>query len=207
LKKIFLLTIVVLFLVSGCVKEMQLKEPATTCDPPRIMYKGECCLDADNSGVCDVIEEALKRAEQIKEAEEAEVTEEKIADQCIDMSSWFECEDVDIMYDGVLDRGLIKLQLKNNREGIVVIKKFKFSQMPLCDKELSWGRDETGILPGESSKYTIECNALKDIDVLETVVEMDVNFYEKVTGQDPWLEPQYSKEVEQTIKGTIKGST
>jgi predicted nucleic acid-binding Zn ribbon protein len=35
------------------------------CEPPKIMYQGECCLDVDNSGVCDTVEEALKRTEEI----------------------------------------------------------------------------------------------------------------------------------------------
>lgn len=205
MRKTLLLIIITLFLISGCVKEI--KEEVSTCDPPRIMYEGECCLDADDSGVCDMVEEALKRTEQIQEEEEAEVKEEKVADQCIDMTSWLTCEDLDISYDKILQRGLIKIQLKNNRGGIVVIKKFKFPTIPSCDKELSWSKDLTGMLPGESSKYVIECNELKNIDLLETTIEMDVNFYEKVKGQDPWLEPQYMSEVEQTIKGTIKGST
>lgn len=34
---------------------------AIICEPPKIMYQGECCLDADNSGVCDVIEEGQNK--------------------------------------------------------------------------------------------------------------------------------------------------
>lgn len=203
MKKTLIFLIISLFLISGCVEI----EEGPTCDPPRIISDGECCLDADESGVCDIVEEALKRAEQIEEEAEEEIVEEKIADTCVDMSSWVECEDLEIKYDEILDRGLIKIQFKNNRDGIIVIKKFKFPTMPSCDKELTWNRDETGMFPAESSKYTIECNALKNINLLETTIEMDVNFYEKVSGRDPWLEPQYMSEVEQTIKGTIKGST
>ena len=38
------------------------------CSPPRILYEGKCCLDVDNSGVCDMIEEALERAELSSDA-------------------------------------------------------------------------------------------------------------------------------------------
>lgn len=201
--KKYLILLIALFLISGCAKE-KIIEPA--CEPPRIMYEEECCLDADNSGVCDIIEEAMKRTEQIIEEETAEVKEEKIPDGCTEMSSWVTCEDIDISYDKVLGRGLIKLQLKNNREGILAIKKFRFLTIPSCDKEISWDRDLTGMLPAGSSKYVIECNALANIDVLDTTVEMDVNYYEKVKGLRPDVEPQYMSEVEQVIKGTIKGS-
>lgn len=202
MKKLIII-LIALFLISGCVKEIV----KTGCEPPRIIYQEECCLDADESGVCDIIEEALKRTEQIEEKEEAEITEEKIMDQCIDMTSWVTCEDIDISYDEIIGRGSIKLQLKNNREGILVIKNFKFSEIPSCDKELTWSRDETGMLPAQSDKYVIECDALRNINVLDTPIEMDVNYYEKVKGVDPWLEPKYMSEVEQTIKGKIKGST
>lgn len=202
MKKLIII-LIALFLISGCVKETV----KTECEPPRIIHQEECCLDADNSGVCDIIEEALKRTEQIEEKEEVEVTEEKIMDQCIDMTSWVTCEDIDISYDEILGRGSIKLQLKNNREGILVIKNFKFSEIPSCTKELTWSRDETGMLPAQSDKYVIECDALRNINVLDTKIEMDVNYYERIKGTDPWLEPKYMSEVEQTIKGKIKGST
>lgn len=205
MKKLIIITLIALFLISGCVKEAKLKEEPT-CESPRIVYNGECCLDADNTGICD-IEEAIKRSEQIKKEEEAEIKQEKIPDQCVEMSSWVTCEDIDITYDKVIERGLINLQLKNNREGIIVIKKFRFPKIPSCDKELTWNRDETGIPIAGSSKYVIECNALKTIDILETGIEMDVNYYERVKGLDPWLEEQYMPEVEQVIKGKIKGST
>lgn len=202
--KKYLILLIALFLVSGCAKEKIAEEPA--CETPRIMYEGECCLDADSSGACDIIEEALKRTEKITEEETAEVKAEKIPDQCVEMSSWVTCEDVDISYDKVLGRGLITLQLMNNREGILVIKKFKFPTMPQCDKELSWDRDLTGMLPGESSKYVIECDALANVDLLDTTIDVDVNYYERVKGLDPGSQPQYMSESEQVIKGIIKGS-
>ena len=206
MKKVFIiLTILALFLVSGCAREKITILKETPCEPPRIIYGGECCLDVDSSGVCDIVEEALKRAERIKEEEKADI--EKTPDNCLDMSSWVTCEDIDIKYDSILERGLIKIQLMNNRNGIVVIKKFKFSQIPSCNKQLIWDRDQTGMFIGESSKYIIECDALKDVDVIDTIIEMDVNFYEKVQGLDPDIPPQYMAEVEQTIKGRIKGST
>ncbi|MDP2908531.1 MAG: hypothetical protein Q8N77_01865 [Nanoarchaeota archaeon] len=202
--KKYLILLIALFLVSGCAKEKIAEEPA--CETPRIMYEGECCLDADNSGICDKDEEASKRAEEITEEETAEVKAEKIPDQCVEMSSWVTCEDIDIAYDKVLGTGKITLQLKNNREGILAIKKFRFPQLPSCNKDLIWSRDETGIPVAGSSKYVIECNSLKDIDILDTKIEMDVNYYERVKGRDPGSQPQYMSEAEQVIRGIIKGS-
>ncbi|MDP2907121.1 MAG: hypothetical protein Q8O03_04230 [Nanoarchaeota archaeon] len=202
MKKVFIL-LLALFLISGCATK-ELVEPETACESPRIIYEGECCLDADNSGVCDIIEEALKRTEVITEEETAEVTEEKTPDQCIEMSSWVNCEDIDIAYDKVLETGKIKLQLKNNREGILVIRNFKFPTMPLCDKELSWSKDTTGMQIAESNKYVIECNALRNVDLLDTTIEIDVNYYERVKGTEA---EQYLPEVKQTLKGKIRGST
>ena len=202
IKNILILTVIALFLMSGCVKEKIIEKPAG-CEFPRIMYDGECCLDLDSSGTCDMIEEAIKRAEQIKE----EKAKEKIPDQCTEMSKWVTCNDLDISYDKIIQRGLIKIQLQNNRDGILVIKKFKFPELPACNKELSWDRDQTGMLPGESNKYIIECNLLANKDILDTTIEMDINFYERVAGLEPHLPAQYSAEVEQTIKGKIKGST
>ncbi len=207
MKKTFILIavvlIVALFLISGCATK-QIVEPKAACEPPRIISDGECCLDEDGSGVCDIVEEALKRTEKITEEETAEVKEEKTTDQCVEMSSWVTCEDIDITYDKVLGIGKIKLQLKNNREGIIAIKNFRFPQLPSCDKELSWSRDETGIPVEGSSKYVIECNELSKIDLLDTAIEMDINYYEKVKGTEA---EQYLSEVEQTLKGIIRGST
>ena len=202
MKKVLIL-LLALFLISGCATK-ELVEPEVVCEPPRITYEGECCLDADNSGVCDIIEEALKRTEEITEEETAEVKEEKIPDECVEMSSWVSCEDIDIAYDKVLGTGKITLQLKNNREGILVIKNFKFPLMPSCDKELTWSRDETGIPVEGSDKYVIKCNALKNVDLLDTTIEMDVNYYGRVQGTEA---EQYLPEVEQTLKGKIRGST
>ena len=207
MKKIIIVLIILsLFLITGCVKEKLIETPIG-CEPPRMMHGADCCLDTDNSGTCDMIEEALKRTGKITEEKKAEESKVKTPDQCIDMSQWFTCEDLDITYDQLLQRGLIQIQLKNNREGIVVIKEFKFPNLPSCNKELNWNRDLTGMLQAESSKYVIECNSLKNIDILETTIEMGVNFYEEVTGLDPGLAKQYLPEVEQVIKGKIKGST
>ncbi len=205
MKKTFILLVVALFLISGCATK-ELIEPEVTCEPPRIMYEKECCLDADSSGVCDIIEEALKRTEVITEEETAEIKKEKTPDQCVEMSSWVTCEDVDISYDKILGAGRIKIQLKNNREGILALKSFKFPSMPSCDTELSWSRDTTGIPIAGSSKYVIECNALSSIDLLDTEIEMDINYYERVKGL-PADVTQYLPEVEQTLKGRIRGST
>ncbi len=202
MKKVFIL-LLALFLISGCATK-EIVEPEIVCESPRMMYEGECCLDADSSGVCDIIEEALKRTEEITEEETAEVKEEKIPDECVEMSSWVTCEDIDITYDKVLGTGKIKLQLNNNREGILVIKNFKFPSMPSCDTELSWSKDTTGMQIAESDKYVIECNELSKTDVLDTAIEIDVNYYEKVKGTEA---EQYLPEVEQTIKGKIRGST
>lgn len=204
MKKVFIL-LLALFLISGCATK-EMVEPEIVCESPRMMYEGECCLDADSSGICDIVEEALKRTEEITEEEKAEVKEEKTPDECVEMSSWVTCEDIDITYDKVLGTGKIKLQLKNNREGILVIKNFRFPSMPSCDKGLSWSKDETGIPVEGSSKYVIECNALRNIDVLDTTIEIDVNYYERVKGL-PADVTQYLPEVEQMIKGTIRGST
>jgi len=204
-RKLFIILLIALFLVSGCVREKIIEKEAE-CVAPRIMYDGECCLDSDESGVCDIVEEALIRSEAIEAEAKAEAAKIKTPDECVEMSSWVVCEDLDITYDKVIG-GLIKIQLGNNREGILVIKKFKFPEMPSCDKELSWNRDTTGIGIEGSAKYTIECDALAGIDVLETEIQMDVNFYEKVQGLEAHKEVQYMEEVKQTIKGTIKGST
>ncbi len=205
MKKVFilLLMLLALFLISGCATK-EMVEPKIVCESPRITYEGECCLDTDNSGVCDIIEEALKRTEEITKEETAEVKEEKTPDECVEMSSWVSCEDIDIAYDKVLGTGKITLQLKNNREGIIAIKKFRFPSMPSCDKELSWNRDTTGMQIAESNKYVIECNALKNVDLLDTTIEMDVNYDERVQGTEA---EQYLPEVEQTLKGKIRGST
>lgn len=207
MKRVFILslTLLALFLISGCVTE-KITEPETVCESPRMMYEGACCLDADSSGVCDVIEEALKRTETIEEEKTAVVKEEKIPDECVEMSSWVTCEDIDISYDKLLGTGKIKLQLKNGREGIIAIKKFRFPSMPSCDKELSWNRDTTGIPIEGSDKYVIECNELSKTDVLDTEIEMDVNYYERVKGL-PADVIQYLPEVEQTIRGNLRGST
>ncbi|MBU4502039.1 MAG: hypothetical protein KKA79_05570 [Nanoarchaeota archaeon] len=204
MKKI-LIILIALFLISGCAQEQIIEKEE--CLPPRIISDGECCLDADSSGVCDIVEEALKRVEQIEEEEEAVITEEKIPDECIEMSSWVTCQDLEIMYDTILQRGLIKIQLGNNREGILVIKSFKFPSLPECNKELNWNIDTTGLNIDESAKYAIECDALEKKDLLDTEIQMGVNYYEKVKGLDPGLETQYLPQVEQIIKGRIKGST
>jgi hypothetical protein len=201
-KKVFIL-LLVLFLISGCATK-ELIEPEVVCEPPRMAYEGECCLDADGSGVCDKDEVAEKRTEGITEEETAELEELKTPDQCVEMSSWVTCEDIDITYDEVIERGAIELQLKNNRGGILVIKNFKFPTMPSCNKELTWSRDTTGMQIAESNKYVIECNALSKIADLDAEIEMDVNYYEKVQGTTA---EQYLPEVEQTIKGKIRGST
>lgn len=201
MKKVFVL-LIALFLISGCATK-EMIEPEVVCEPPRIMSNGGCCLDADNSGVCDKDEVAEERTEEITEEETAESEELKTPDQCVEMSSWVTCEDVDITYDEVIERGTIELQLKNNREGILVIKNFKFPTMPSCNKELSWSRDTTGMQIAESTKYIIECDILSKVNVLDVEIEMDANYYEKVQGTTT---EQYMSEVEQTIKGKILGS-
>lgn len=198
--KEYILLILALFLISGCATEEKVEKSG--CEPPRIMYEGECCLDIDDSGKCDMIEEALKKTEQVKKVTQIE----EVTDKCVEMSSWLTCEDISVTYDKILEQGFIKIQLKNNREGILVIKKFTLPEIN-CEKELSWSRDLTGMLPGQSDKYVIECSSLSNIDVLDTTIEMEVNYYEKIQDLDPSLPTQYMQEVEQIIKGRIKGST
>lgn len=201
LKKYLILTILALFLISGCGKELMLKEPredGLACEPPRIMYQGECCLDVDNSGVCDMIEEALKRAEEVEVVEEAE----EIADTCT-ISQWFECEDIQIKEDNIIG-DYIKITLKASKDGITVIKKFDFPNIP-CTREVSWNRDEDGIKAGESVQHTIHCD-FKGKDYIETPMGLDIIFYEKVAGL-PAQEEKYLQPTEITVKGSIKGST
>ncbi|MBM3200719.1 hypothetical protein FJZ53_07305 [Candidatus Woesearchaeota archaeon] len=200
-KEIVLLIMIII--LSGCAKE----QAPPSCAPPRITYEGECCLDTDNSGVCDIIEEALKRAKTLEGEQQAEIKQEKVPDTCLESNSKLSCEDVDISYDPVLQRGLISLQLKNNRDGRMVIKSIKFPGMPLCTKNIDWNSELTGILPGQSEKYVIGCNDLSKIDVLESFVEIDTSFYEKLEGIDADAKQQYMPTgIDQVVKLKIKGS-